>query len=125
MIQVGSFLKISDNSGGKKALCIKILQNKKKFCNIGKEILVSIKSVRSQETSKIKKGGIYKAIIIRTNSKKEFNCFSYINFFENSIIVLNKQNNKPIGTRIFGPLIKNFKYSKYLKLISLSSGIIY
>ena len=125
MIQVGTFLNILDNSGGRKAQCLRIIKKgfKNRYGYIGDMILVSIKSLRRSKNIKIKKGSMHKALIIRTKKKiaKGINFFS---FSDNSVILLNVKTNKPIGTRILSPLPKLFKYTKFLKFISISSGLI-
>ena len=124
MIQSGSFLNVIDNSGAKKLMCIKILNTgyKQRYATIGSLILVSIKSVRFSKNMKVKKGEIHKAIIIKTKVSKFFHTLNYKNYFENSAVILNKQN-KLLGTRIFSTIPKQFKGSKFLKLTTLSSGI--
>jgi len=92
---------------------------------MGDIIVVSVKSLRNKRriTSKVKKGEVLKALIVRTKSSiKEFSNKS-INFFENSVILLTN-NNRPVGTRIFGVLPKFFRYSKHFKIASLSAGLI-
>ena len=126
MIQNGSYLNIIDNSGGKIAYCIKVVSGyKSRYAKIGGIIVVSIKSLRSKRrsTSKIKKGEVYKAVIVRTRQYQKNLLGDSINFFENSIVLLNKQY-KFIGTRIFGSVPKMLRYTKYLKVASLSSGLV-
>ena len=125
MIQNGTFLRVIDNSGSRIAACFKIIKGKKKrYAKMGDLILVSIKKLRSKRrlTSKTKKGEIYTALIVRTNSIKKHFCGNDVNFFENSIILINKKN-KFVGTRIFGSVPKFFRFTKFLKIISISSGI--
>lgn len=124
MIQSGSFLNVIDNSGAKKVMCIKILKSgyRQRYAKVGSLILVSIKSVRFSKNMKIKKGEIHRAIIIKTKVSG-FSCsFNYRNYFENSAVLLNKQN-KLLGTRIFSTIPKQFKCSRFLKLTTLSSGL--
>ena len=125
MIQNGTFLRVIDNSGSRIAACFKIIKGKKKrYAKMGDLILVSIKKLRSKRrlTSKTKKGEIYTALIVRTNSIKKHFCGNDVNFFENYIILINKKN-KFVGTRIFGSVPKFFRFTKFLKIISISSGI--
>ena len=126
MIQNGTYLNVIDNSGAKIVGCIKVQKGfKRRYASVGDVITVSVKSLRNKRrsTSKVKKGDILKALIVRTKiSKKEFSNKS-INFFENSVILLSNSN-KPIGTRIFGALPKFFRYTKHFKIISLSAGLI-
>ena len=127
MIQVGTYLNVVDNSGAKKACCLKVLKGyQRRYAFPGDIIVVSIKSLRSKRrsTSKAKKGQIFKALVVRTKAriKKSFSGES-LNFFENSVVLLNNQN-KLIGTRIFGTLPKFFRYTKFLKLTFLALGLV-
>lgn len=125
MIQVGTILNVVDNSGARKACCIKVLSGyKRRYANIGDLIVVSIKSLRTKRKamSKTKKGEIYKALIVRTITCQKHFSEETLGFFENSVVLLSKQN-KFIGTRVFGSLPNSFRYTKYLKLVSLSSGL--
>ena len=126
MIQQQTLLKVSDNSGAKIAKCIKVLGGfKRRFGYVGDILIVSIQQLRNKSklTSKVQKGEVYRAIIIRTKTKIKRKNNIYTSFNENSIILLNKQNN-PIATRILGPISKKLKREKYQKLISISSGLI-
>jgi large subunit ribosomal protein L14 len=126
MIQQQTKVKVRDNSGAKLVKCIKVLGGfKKKKSFTGDLIIVSIIKLRNKFkiTSKVKKGELYKAIIIRTNKKNKKNKKkdgSYSYFFENSICLLNNQE-KPIASRIIGPIPKQFKKTR-LKLINIASG---
>jgi large subunit ribosomal protein L14 len=127
MIQSGTYLNVVDNSGAKKACCLKVLKGyQRRYAFPGDIIVVSIKSLRSKRrsTSKAKKGQIFKALVVRTKAriKKSFSGES-LNFFENSVVLLNNQN-KLIGTRIFGTLPKFFRYTKFLKLTFLALGLV-
>lgn len=126
MIQKGTYLNVIDNSGAKLVGCIQVKKGfKKRYASIGDIVIVSIKALRNKRrsTSKVKKGEVVKALIVRT--KVNINDYSKksINFFENSVILLSN-NNKPIGTRIFGVLPKFFRYTKHFKIVSLSAGLI-
>jgi len=116
-------LKINDNSGIKIGKCIKVY--KKKTGKIGDTILISVKKLRLKNNKKIKiiKGDIFKALIIHTSYSKKSTIGNIIKFDKNSIIILNNQN-KPIGTRIFGPLTSEFRKQRNFKIISLSSKIL-
>lgn len=126
MIQIGSLLTVIDNSGAKKVACIRINTScKKAYAYTGDTIVVSIKSLRSKRrfSSKVKKGEVYNALIIKTKIEKQ-DFFSHrVSSLQNSVILLTRQN-KLIGTRIFGAIYKNFRYTRYMKIISLSSGTI-
>lgn len=125
MIQINTILNVIDNSGAKTASCIKVLSGyKRRYASIGDLILVSIKTLRSKRKIilKLKKGELYKAIILRTCSVNRSFVGDNINFFENSIVLLTKQN-KFLGTRVFGTVPKKFKSTKFFKLLTLASGI--
>jgi large subunit ribosomal protein L14 len=126
MIQNGTYLNVIDNSGAKVVYCIQVKGGyKKRYANIGDIITVSIKALRSKRrsTSKVKKGEVLKALVVRTKSGLTDYSNKSTKFFENSVILLNN-NKRPIGTRIFGVLPKLFRYTKHLKIASLSSGLI-
>lgn len=124
MIQNGTVLKVIDNSGAKVVTCIKILVGfKKRYAYSGDIIVVSINSLRSKRrfNAKVKKGQVYRALIVRTKTSKFSFVGDYTTFLENSVLLLSKQN-KLIGTRVFGSLQCNFRFTKFLKILSLSSG---
>lgn len=111
MIQQQTLLKIADNSGAKTVKCIKLLGGfKKRFAYVGDTLVVSIQQLRNKlkTTSKVQKGEIYKAIIIRTKTKIKRKDSIYTFFNENYVTLLNKQNN-PIATRIVGPISNKLK----------------
>lgn len=123
MIQQQTVLKVSDNSGAKTAKCIKVLGGfKKKIASIGDVIIVSIQQLRnrSKKTSKVKKGEVYKALVIRTKKQIQNKGNSFTLFNDNAVSLINKQNN-PIATRIVGSVSKKIRY-KYAKFGSISSG---
>jgi large subunit ribosomal protein L14 len=126
MIQQNTILKVSDNSGAKTVRCIKVLGGfKKKIAKLGNKIVISIQQLRnkSKTTSKVKKGEVYQAIVLKT--KKNFikkNGFS-TTFSENSVVLINKQGNS-IGTRILGPISRTLKKKKFQKITSIATGLI-
>ena len=126
MIQQQTKLKSADNSGAKKLKCIKIFGGLNKNTSLlGDIILVSVKELRNKSkiSSKVLKGDVLKAVLLRTkrkNFKKDGSSFS---FFSNSAILMSSQN-KLIGTRIFGPVPKHLRKHKILKLASVSTGFI-
>jgi large subunit ribosomal protein L14 len=126
MIQQNTILKVSDNSGAKTVRCIKVLGGfKKKVAKLGDLIVVSIQQVRNNTKSniKVKKKEVYQALIILTKvgyTKK--NGFKD-SFFENSVILINKQGN-PVGTRILGPLPRKIKKKSFQKILSIASATI-
>ncbi len=126
MIQKGTYFKVVDNSGAKKACCIHVSGGyRKRYGKTGDVVVVSIKSLRAKrrEVSKIKKGDVLKALIVKTKVFRPSYSQESISFFENSVVLLNNQN-KLIGTRVFGPIEKTFRYTKYLRILSLASGVI-
>lgn len=125
MIQQQTVLNVSDNSGAKLVRCIKVLGGlKKKTANIGDIIVVSVLKLRnkSKKTSKVKKGEVLKALIIRTKSKIAKSDGSFIWFGNNSVSLLNRQN-KPVGNRVLGPLPVSFISSNFSKVISTAVAI--
>jgi large subunit ribosomal protein L14 len=126
MIQQQTILKVTDNSGAKTVKCIKVLNGfKRRFAILGDTIIVSIQKLRNKArlTSKVRKGEVHKAIIIRTKKKTAKKDGSLIFFHSNAVSLINKQG-KPIASRIIGPLPKILKKKKKIKLGTLSSGFI-
>jgi large subunit ribosomal protein L14 len=125
MIQQQSILKVVDNSGAKIVRCIKVLGGfKKRYAKLGDVIVVSIQELRnrSKKTSKVLKGHVFRALIVRTKTNKQKKDGSLVILQENSVVLINKQGN-PIGTRIVGPVSKTLKKKKYTKFISLAGGL--
>jgi large subunit ribosomal protein L14 len=126
MIQQQTILKVSDNSGAKSVKCIKVLGGfKKRFAKLGNVIVVSIKELRnkSRKTSKVKKGEVYKALIIKTKAKQVNKDGSVISFDNNSVSLINTQG-KPLASRIVGPVSKKLKKGKYSKFANISLGTV-
>lgn len=123
MIQIQTKLKINDNSGIKIGQCIKIY--KKRIGQIGDTILISVKRLRLNQKKKVKiiKGNLFKALIIHTKYQKKSTIGNMIKFDKNCIIILNNQN-KPLGTRIFGPITSEFRKQKNFKILALASNIL-
>src|SRR5687768_3225284 len=126
MIQQESILKVADNSGAKTVKCIKVLGGfKKRYATLGDIIVVSVKELRnrSKKTSKVLKGNVFRALILKVKSKykkKDGNIF----FFKENVVDLIKKQGTPVGNRILTPLPKKLKKKKFLKFISLSIGLI-
>lgn len=123
MVQVGTTLNVVDNCGAKKAYCIRVVN--KTSASIGDLVLVVIKTLRKKRkiSSKVKKGDLYFALIVRTKIQKLHAFSDSFYFLENSIVLLNKQH-KILSTRIFGCLPKSFRSTKYMKILALSGGTI-
>ena len=126
MIQQQTILKVTDNSGAKTVKCIKVLNGfKRRFAILGDTIIVSIQKLRNKArlASKVRKGEVHKAIIIRTKKKTMKKDGTSIFFQSNAVSLINKQG-KPIASRIMGPLPKILKRRKKIKFATLSSGFI-
>jgi large subunit ribosomal protein L14 len=126
MIQSGTFLNVIDNSGAKKVHCIKVLGGyRKRYGHVGNILVVAVKSMRRhrQGLSKIKKGDVVKALIVRTKNFTNYYTGDKFSFFDNSVVLLTRQHEKLIGTRIFGGVPRKFRYSSYLRIASLSAGL--
>ncbi len=123
MIQMQTKLKINDNSGIKIGQCIKVY--KKKTGKKRENNLISEKKLKINQKKKIKitKGDLFKALIIQTKFNKKSTINNLIKFDKNCIIILNNQN-KPLGTRIFGPITSEFRKQKNFKILSLASNIL-
>ena len=122
MIQMQTKLDVADNSGARKIQCIKVLGgSKRRFASIGDIIIVSIKDAIPR--GKVKKGEVLKAIIVRT--KKEFKRLdgTTIRFDKNAAVLLDKQE-EPIATRIFGPVTRELRTKKFMKIISLAPEVL-
>lgn len=126
MIQQESILKVADNSGAKSVKCIKVLGGfKKRYATLGDIIVVSVQELRnrSKKTSKVLKGNVFRALIVKIKSKYKKKDGSNLYFQENAVALITKQGT-PVGTRILSPLPRKLKKKKFLKFISLSIGLI-
>lgn len=122
MIQTQTTMDVADNSGAKKLMCIKVLGgSKRKYATIGDVVIVSIKE--AMPNSKVKKGDVARAVVVRTAKEIPRNDGSYIRFDNNSAVLINAQN-EPIGTRIFGPVARELRGKKFMKIVSLAPEVI-
>jgi large subunit ribosomal protein L14 len=122
MIQTESVLDVADNSGAKKLLCIKVLGgSKRRYASVGDVIVVSIKE--AIPNAKVKKGSVMKAVIVRTAKEMRRKDGSYIRFDTNSAVLID-DDGEPIGTRIFGPVARELRAKKYMKIVSLAPEVI-
>jgi len=122
MIQMQSILDVADNSGAKKLFCIKVLGgSKRKYASIGDIIVASVKE--AIPNSKVKKGDVVKAVVVRTAKEIGRPDGSYIRFDGNSGVVINNQK-EPVGTRIFGPVARELRAKKFMKIISLAPEVL-
>ena len=122
MIQSQSILEVADNSGAKSLLCIKVLGgSKRRYARVGDIIVASIKDCLPN--SKVNSGEVIRAVVVRT--KKEFRRpdGSYIRFDENSAVVIDAKR-EPIGTRIFGPVARELRAGKFMRILSLAPEVL-
>ena len=122
MIQMQSKLFVADNSGARTIQCIKVLGgSKRRSASIGDVIVVSIKDAIPR--AKVKKGDVYKAVVVRTSKDFKRNDGTAIRFDKNAAVLLDKQE-EPIATRIFGPVTRELRSKKFMKIISLAPEVI-
>ncbi|WP_375323060.1 50S ribosomal protein L14 [Candidatus Karelsulcia muelleri] len=122
MLQQESIIKVADNSGAKKVLLIRVLGGtKKKYAYIGDKIIVSIKEAIAG--SSVKKGQVYKAVVVRTRNKIRRKDGSYISFDDNACVLLTNTGEMK-GTRIFGPVSRELRDKEYTKIISLATEVL-
>ena len=122
MIQAESRLNIADNSGAKEVLCIKVLGgSKRKFASVGDIIVVTIKDAIPR--GKVKKGTVHKAVIVRTKKELKRIDGSTIKFDSNAAVLINNQG-EPVGTRIFGPVCRELRSKRQMKIVSLAPEVL-
>jgi large subunit ribosomal protein L14 len=122
MIQMRSILEVADNSGAKRLGCIKVLGGtRRKYATLGDIIVVSVKD--ALPNSKIKKGDVARAVIVRTRKEVKRPDGSYIKFDDNSAVLINPQGD-PVGTRIFGPVARELRAKRFMKIISLAPEVL-
>ena len=122
MIQMQSLLKIADNSGARSVMCIKVLGgSKRRYANIGDIIKVAVRE--AIPTGKVKKGQVVDALIVRSKKGVRRRDGSLIKFDENAAVLINAQK-APIGTRVFGPVTRELRTAKFMKIVSLASEVL-
>ena len=122
MIQEYSRLSVADNTGAKKVMCIKVLGgSKRKYGTVGDIIVVTVKD--AVPGGEIKKGSVHKAVIVRTKKECRRNDGSYVRFDENACVLID-QLNEPKGTRIFGPVARELRGKKFMKIVSLAAEVV-
>jgi len=122
MIQMQSFLDVADNSGAKRVQCIKVLGgSRRRYAALGDVIVVSIKE--ALPGSKVKKGDTARAVVVRTTREYRRQDGSYIKFDDNSAVLINTQQ-EPVGTRIFGPVARELRSKRFMKIISLAPEVL-
>ena len=122
MIQMQSILNVADNSGAKKVMCIKVLGGSHHMiADLGDVIVVSIKE--ALPSGKVKKGEVHRALIVRTRNGVRRRDGSTIKFDTNAVVLLNKQG-EPIVTRVFGPVTRELRVKKFVKIVSLAEEVL-
>jgi large subunit ribosomal protein L14 len=122
MIQMRTRLDVADNSGARSVMCIKVLGgSRRQYATVGDVIVVTVKE--ATPNSKVKKGEIMKAVIVRTRKEINRGDGTYIRFDANSAVLINAQN-EPIGTRIFGPVARELRAKAFTKIISLAPEVL-
>jgi large subunit ribosomal protein L14 len=122
MIRQQTMLKVADNSGAKRLMCIRVLGGtRKKYARIGDIITVAVKE--AIPGGMVKKGQVAKAVVVRTRKEARRDDGSYIRFDENAAVIIN-ENKEPIGTRIFGPVARELRDKKFMKIISLAPEVL-
>ena len=122
MIQIESTLQVADNSGAKKVACIKVLGGShRRYATVGDIIMVSVKEAIPH--SKVKKGDVMRAVIVRTAKELRRTDGSYIKFDGNAAVLIGT-NGEPVGTRIFGPVARELRAANFMKIISLAPEVL-
>ncbi|MBM4388208.1 MAG: 50S ribosomal protein L14, partial [Deltaproteobacteria bacterium] len=121
MIQQESILLSADNSGAKRTMCIRVLGGStRRYGTVGDIIVASVKEAIPK--AKVKKGDVVKAVIVRTKKEVSRPDGSYIKFDENAAVLINEQR-EPVGTRIFGPVARELRAKKFMKIVSLAPEV--
>ena len=122
MIQAETKLTVADNSGAKILYCIKVLGgSRRRYAGVGDVVVVSVKE--AIPNAKVKKGEVLKAVVVRTKKEIRRPDGSYIRFDDNSAVLINAQQ-EPIGTRIFGPVARELRGKRFMKIISLAPEVL-
>jgi large subunit ribosomal protein L14 len=122
MIQTESVLDVADNSGAKRVKCIKVLGgSKRKYARVGDVIVVAVKD--AAPNGKVKKGELARAVVVRTRKELRRRDGSYIRFDTNSAVLITKEN-EPVGTRIFGPVARELRAKRFMKIVSLAPEVL-
>jgi large subunit ribosomal protein L14 len=122
MIQQESMVRIADNSGAKKALVIRVLGgSKRRYARVGDIVVVAVKDALPDGT--VKKGDVAKAVVVRTRKETRRKDGTYIRFDENAAVIIN-DNNEPRATRIFGPVARELREKRFMKIVSLAPEVL-
>ncbi|MGI6649922.1 MAG: 50S ribosomal protein L14 [Bacillota bacterium] len=122
MIQPQTLLRVGDNTGAKKLMCIRVLGGSfRRYASVGDVIIASVKE--ASPGGVVKKGEVVRAVVVRTRKEIRRNDGSYIKFSENAAVIINDQNN-PRGTRIFGPVARELREREFMKIVSLAPEVL-
>lgn len=122
MVQSETVLNVADNSGARRVLCIKVLGgSRRRYASLGDIIVVSVKE--ASPNAKVKKGDVVKAVVVRTTKEVGRADGSYIKFDSNAAVLIDNQR-EPIGTRIFGPVARELRAKKFMKILSLAPEVL-
>ena len=122
MIQTETVLEVADNSGARKVACIRVLGgSRRRYASVGDLIVVSVKD--AIPNARVKKGEVRRAVVVRTASAISRSDGSYIRFDDNAAVILDNQK-EPVGTRIFGPVARELRARKFMKIISLAPEVL-
>jgi large subunit ribosomal protein L14 len=122
MIQTQTVLDVADNSGARSVMCIKVLGgSKRRYASIGDVIVCAVKETAAN--SKVKKGDVVRCVVVRTRKEIARPDGSYIRFDANGAVLINKDN-EPVGTRIFGPVARELRGKKFMKIVSLAPEVL-
>ena len=122
MIQQETRLNVADNTGAKQVLCIKVLGgSRKRYAKVGDLIVITVK--KTIPNSNIKKGEVCKAVVVRTNKEYKRKDGSYIRFDDNAVVIIDNQE-EPAGTRVFGPIARELREKKFMKILSLAPEVL-
>ncbi len=122
MIQVETILDVADNSGARQIRCVRVLDNtRRRYASVRNEIVVSIRE--AIPNAKVKKGDVMRAVIVRTAKEIGRPDGSYIRFDTNSAVLLDSQR-EPVGTRIFGPVARELRAKRFMKIVSLAPEVL-
>jgi len=121
MIQQESRLKVADNSGAKEVLVIRVLGGNKTFGSVGDVVVATVKKATPNGT--IKSGKVVKAVVVRTKKPVRRNDGSYIKFDDNACVII-KDDKTPVGTRVFGPVARELREKKFMKILSLAPEVL-
>jgi large subunit ribosomal protein L14 len=122
MIQPTSVLEAADNTGAKRLFCIRVMGgSNRKYARLGDVVVVSVKE--AIPNSKVEKGDVHRAVIVRTRKEQRRSDGSYVRFDDNAAVLITNEN-EPIGTRVFGPVARELRSKGFMKIISLAPEVI-